>query len=318
MLEECKITIPEEKLDDKVFDTDILEQYDSICSEAFPFFYSSGIFDLRNITFMNPYGALGILILCETILDSFGEKMDLLLPESSDGSKVTSWMGSLGFLNMLQRVANVIEFSSPLYNFNGPSYIPVSKIDSLEGVENVVFELFSKVQPILINKLSYKEEESYRAATLIAELCQNICQHSALEGGKPHGYMVMQAYKNSLKLAVMDLGRGIPETVKGKCKSYKEKDDGDIICCACKKGIPYEDHFSLGLYRALEIIKGGEGILNIRSGNAKMLFDYRKRNSVGEKKIPTPFFLGTQIGIYLPRKEQKRGGLEDEFEEGIF
>ena len=174
------------------------------------------------------------------------------------------------------------------------------------------------MQPILINRLSYKEEESYRAATLIAELCQNICQHSALEGGKSHGYIVMQAYENCLKLAVMDLGRGIPETVKGKCKSYKEKDDGDIIYCACKKGIPYEDHCSLGLYRALEIIKGGEGILNIRSGNAKMLFDYHKRNSVGEKEIPTPFFLGTQIGIYLPRKEQKRGGLEDELEKGIF
>ena len=113
MLEECKITILEDKLDDKVFDTDILGQYDSICSEAAPFYYSRGIFDLRNITFMNPYGALGILILCETILDSFGDKIDLLLPGSSDESKVTSWMSNLGFLNMLQGVANVIGGGSP-------------------------------------------------------------------------------------------------------------------------------------------------------------------------------------------------------------
>lgn len=306
MLEEYKITTIGERIDDKVFDTNILEQYDSICCKEASFLNSKGIFDLRNIKFINPYGALGILILCETIFDFFGEKVDLLLPGISNGSEVTSWMGSLGFLNILQKVANVIGFSPPLYNFNGPSYIPVSKIDNFEDVENVVFELFSKVQPILINKLSYKEEESYRAATLIAELCQNICEHSALKGNKPHGYMVMQAYKSSLKLAVMDLGRGIPETVKSKCKLYEKKDDGDIICCACKKGILYEDHFSLGLYRALEIIKGGGGILNIRSGNAKMLFDYRKGSGVGDKKIPTPFFLGTQIGIYLPRKEEKK------------
>lgn len=318
MSEEYKISTTEGKLDDKIFDTNILEQYDSIYDEAFPFFNGKAIFDLRNIKFMNPYGALGILILCEAILDSFGEKADLLLPGSSDGSEVTSWMGSLGFLNMIQRVANVIGFSPPLYNFNGPSYIPVSKIDNLKGVENVVVELFSKVRPILINKLNYKEEESYRAATLIAELCQNICQHSALEGEKPHGYIVMQAYKSSLKLAVMDLGRGIPETIKGKYKLYEKKDDGDIICCACKKGILCEDHLSLGLYRTLEIIKGGGGILNIRSGNAKMLFDYHNKNSAGDKKIPTSFFLGTQIGIYLPKKEEKKGGLEDEFEEGIF
>ena len=318
MSEEYKIATDKGILDDKIFDTDILGQYDYIYDEAFPFLSSKGRLDLRNIKFINPYGALGILILCEAILDSFGEKADLLLPGSSDESEVTSWMGSLGFLNMLQGVANVIGVSPPLYNFNGPSYIPVSKIDNLEDVENVVVELFSKVRPILINKLNYKEEESYRAATLIAELCQNICQHSALEGEKPHGYIVMQAYKSSLKLAVMDLGRGIPKTVKSKRKLYEKKDDGDIICFACKKGILCEDHFSLGLYRTLEIIKGGEGILNIRSGNAKMLFDYRKRNSVGEKKIPTPFFLGTQIGIYLPKKEEKRGGLEDEFEEGIF
>ena len=106
MLEEYKIPTIEQTLDDKVFDKDILEQYDSIYGDEAPFLNGKGIFDLRNIKFMNPYGALGILILCEAILDSFEEKVDLLLPGSSDGSEVTSWLGSLGFLNMLQGLPN--------------------------------------------------------------------------------------------------------------------------------------------------------------------------------------------------------------------
>jgi len=312
MAEEYKISTPKKKIDDRIFDTDIIGQYDAI-----PFSKGRVAVDLRNIKFVNPYGALGMLILCETILAGFGERADLLLPGTSDGSEIASWLGSLGFLEALQGAAN-INFPPPFNSHNGPSYIKVSKINSLQDVEKVTVELFYKLQPILIHKLGYREEEGNRAATLISELCSNIYQHSAPDGERPHGYMAMQSYQNSLKMAVMDLGRGIPETVKSKCNSYEGKSDGDIIHSVCREGIPCQGHISLGLYQTLKITKRGEGILNIRSGKAKILFDYRQESSVGDRKIPTPFFSGTQIGIYLPKKEEKKRGLENDFEEGIF
>lgn len=316
-MEECRISanFDNGELNDKNFDEGILHQlnflYWEITKNGKVPSVKRVVVDLQEIRYGNVYGALGIVVLCKILRSIFKRKVDLLLPSDDENSRFSSWMDSLGFLSAVADVANIKGYSSTPYTNPSPSpdFIPVITIKTWGDVFKAIDEVEEKVQSILVRKLEYSREEAYRFVTILSELCQNIYYHSR-PNGAPHGYIAMQAYNHNLKFAVMDLGVGIPETLKAK---YQLDDDREAICLACNAGITSKDRGGLGLYRTVEILDQAGGCLNIRSGTAKVLFSPK-----GRHRIPDVCFWGTQIGILLPRKKQKEGGLNGEFEDCPF
>lgn len=296
-------------LDDKNFDNDIIGQLNPIYLE---FLYykkipqvKKVIIDLRGIEYANPYGALGIVMICKILYGTFDQKVNLLLPTDDKGLRFSSWIDALGFLKSVENITNIKGYT-PTSNINlNPNFIPITRISTRENVYEAINKIEKRVQSVVIERLKYSKEEAYRFVTIMSELCQNLFYHSAPEGEKPWGYMAMQAYNEYLKFAVMDLGIGIPESLKS---SHKFTGDREAIKLACKAGITSnEGGRGLGLFRTVEIIKQARGYLNIRSGTAKFLLTPKEEYYSGSDGIFSQFiyFWGTQIGICLPRKISK-------------
>ena len=248
------------ELNDRTFDKDLLLQLNPLYWEVTkndripP--VKRIVVDLQQVRYANPYGALGIVVLCEILHSIFKQKVELLLPSDDRGFQFSFWLDSLGFLNAVEDIANIKGyFHTPHVNPNS-NFIPVTRLKTWGDVFKVVDEIEEKIQVILIEKPEYSREEAYRFVTIMSELCQNIYYHSAPDG-EPHSYISMQAYSNNLKFAVMDLGIGIPKTLKAK---YQLDDDREAIWLACDAGITSKNRGGLGLYRTAQIVEGGEWI----------------------------------------------------------
>ena len=296
-------------LDDKNFDNDIIGQLNPIFyNKKFPQ-VKRVIIDLRGIEYANPYGALGIVMICKILYGTFAQKVNLFLPTEDKGLRFSSWMDALGFLKAVENITNIKGYT-PILNINpNPNFIPITIISTGENVYEAINDIEKRVQSVVIKRLKYTKEEAYRFVTIMSELCQNLFYHSAPEGEEPWGYIAMQAYNECLKFAVMDLGIGIPESLKS---SHKFTDDRQAIKLACEAGITSnEGGRGLGLFRTVEIIKQARGYLNIRSGTAKFLLTPEEEYYYGSNDIFD--FWGTQIGICLPKKNlKKKGGINNE------
>lgn len=306
------------ELNDKTFDNNLLLQlnplYWTVTKNGRIPSVKRVVVDLQQVRYANPYGALGIVVLCEILHRIFHQKVELLLPSDDGGLQFSSWLDSLGFLNAVEDIANIKGYCHTPHVNSNLNFIPVTRLKTWDDVFKAIDEIEAKVQGILVEKLEYSREEAYRFVTIISELCQNIYYHSAPDGN-PHGYISMQAYSNNLKFAVMDLGIGIPKALKAK---YLLDDDREAIRLACEAGITSKDRGGLGLYRTAQIVERAGGYLNIRSGTAKVLFTPRGRHYVSDRKVFS--FWRTQIGILLPRKNESKGkgGGSDESEDYPF
>jgi anti-sigma regulatory factor (Ser/Thr protein kinase) len=154
-----------------------------------------------------------------------------------------------------------------------------------------------QIQQVLKTHLNYKNEDSANLLTALAELCQNIVDHS-----ESSGFAAMQVYtsQRDTKYAVIgvgDSGIGIRESLS---KRYDTKRWTDAI--AIRNAL--KPHFSrlegrgLGLTRVKEIAEKYNGTLILRSHKGLVTF-HRKISS--RTTIP---FSGTQISIYL--RENRR------------
>lgn len=279
------------ELNDKAFDDEILPQLLPLFSQGSRPSINKLIIDLRSIEWGNPYGALGVALLCRMLREKTNGALEIRLPTKN--SKLLSWLTHIGFLN-----------GRPVKPEKDEDYrfIPITQIaPTKEDGSNSLRELIVKVQKLLGEDFGYPMVEASRFITALSELCHNIYDHSA-PNGTPHGYIAMQAYRDTVKFAVMDLGIGIPNSLRLK---HPIADDRKAIAVALLPGVSSQEGRGLGLYRVRHIVAQHRGILNIRSGRAKVLVH-------GDSKEIRTFkqpgcFAGTQIGILLRRglKEER-------------
>ncbi len=282
----CIVTRSRE-LNDRAFDDEILPQLLALSPQKPWAPISKLIIDLRSIEWGNPYGALGITLLRRMLREQAKGTVEVRLP--SKNNKLLSWLMHIGFLNGTSAKTEHVE---------GFSVIPITRIapTNTDG-SSTLHELVVKVQKLLVGDFDYPLVEASRFITALSELCHNIYDHSA-PNGTPHGYIAMQAYRDTVKLAVMDLGIGIPNSLRRK---HPIADDRKAIAVALLPGVSSQEGRGLGLYRVRGIVEQHRGILNIRSGRAKVIV------TGGSKEIRTykqmGNFPGTQIGILLRRQK---------------
>lgn len=273
------------ELNDKAFDDEILPQLLTLFTQKSRAPISKLIIDLRSIEWVNPYGALGITLLRRMLQRS---TVEVRLPHKKN--KLLSWLSHIGFLNGA---------SAKTEHFEGYRFIPITRIapNKADG-SSTLHELVVKVQKLLVGDFDYPLLEASRFITALSELCHNIYDHSA-PNGTPHGYIAMQAYRDTVKLAVMDLGIGIPNSLRLK---HPIADDRKAIAVALLPGVSSQEGRGLGLYRVRSIVAQHRGILNIRSGCAKVLVTGNSKEIRTYKQMGS--FPGTQIGILLRRRSK--------------
>ncbi|WP_282126269.1 phosphoribosyltransferase [Marinifilum flexuosum] len=144
-----------------------------------------------------------------------------------------------------------------------------------------------------------------------------------------------------VEFTFLDFGKGIPSKLRNRYleekkinqlplskKHFFKKPDGNYNICEDSRILEYaflidsssnpfderleiNNHVPRGLYFLVDIIRRYNGLLIVRSGNGKVIFNFKSTNKISEAVYfsecdsELPFFQGTLMSIYLPSKTSK-------------
>lgn len=281
------------ELNDRAFDAELLPQFVHLFRRKSLSDLERVVLDLRAVRWGNPYGALGIVLLCEVLRAYSPWTIEILLGQARSPRRNT-WLAHIGLpeaVAELARVRGALEDAPELASrFR---YLPITRLSGAPQEQGRVLKRVAQAShAVLVEDFGYDEVQAARFITALSELCTNIYDHSA-PGGEVCGFLAMQAYRDAVKFAVMDLGIGIPKSLRTRYAL----EDAHLILKALEPGVSVRHGRGLGLARVCQIVERQRGILNIRSGRAKVLVLGRSRRLLAQPAS----FLGTQIGILLRR-----------------
>ena len=285
--------ILENKLKDPYNFEDILIEKDYILNEIKEL-------DLSRITFIEPYSMVSLLLLGRNYLRSKGEKLKLInIPIN-----IHQYLTRMDFLKI-----GIFELEKKLdekYLLKRSSFskrvievieIPGKERESVKAITEIIALFRRRASFILKHWISDKIIDYF--VTVIAELCQNIFEHSL-----DTGYISMQTYsmgrENIVRLVISDSGIGIPRSFEKNTITSGET-SAKIIEMAVMTPISSKREFGFGLCQVNTIMQKLCGSFFIRSDNSSVTVIYSKKT-----KAPTIFlkndlevFSGTQISISL-------------------
>src|SRR4030066_155534 len=239
--------------------------------QVLPAFKESSTIDLRETTFTDPYGMVGLLEMGELFkLD--GIKKTLYLPESEE---VLKYLERMDFFKFADRYFSLEPLKPQISEkYLRSSYsdvlLEITPIEKSDDIHFIVGKVKSRAQAILTRHLQYDEKAIHGFIVSLSEVCQNILEHS-----EHTGFVGIQKYhfqslnKNVVKIAVMDIGIGFRKSLSGR---FEIKDDLDAIERALLHGISrYADKGrGHGLSGVRRFVNQWNGRLSIRSGTAKL------------------------------------------------
>lgn len=141
----------------------------------------------------------------------------------------------------------------------------------------------------------------------LLELVQNFAEHSGSEMG---AWASGQKYRNRITLCVLDLGKGIPRTLRTLAQ-YRRFRDPHLIELATEEGVSSipSGHRGRGLTIIRRFVRSNGGTMTIISGNGRVRFrpDRRPMRDQIDGVFPgTAAFLSlvpTQRGLYVLGEE---------------
>jgi len=264
-------------------------------------FITSELIDLREVSFIDPYGMVGLLEIGELcVLENV--KKTVLLPQSDEVCNYLERMDFFGFARKYFSLAHVsIDKHIRKYHRSIESdvLLEITPIEKTNDIHFIVGKVRERAQSILATHLRYDECAINDFIVALSEICQNIIEHS-----ENKGFVGIQKYwyqsidKNVVKIAVMDVGVGFRNSLSGR---FKLQSDLEAIDKALLHGASrFEDEGrGQGLAAVRRFVKQWNGKLSIRSGTAKlsMIPNWSRGKEQKQKLI---FFPGSQINIMLP------------------
>ncbi|HHT9114938.1 MAG TPA: ATP-binding protein, partial [Candidatus Wunengus californicus] len=178
--------------------------------QALHIFRETQEIDLHGVTFIDPYGMVGLLEIGE-LLKSKGIQKTLLLPESEE---VLKYLERMDFFRFADRYFT-LKPSQPqisekyLRNQSSDVLLEITPIEKSDDIHFIVGKVKERAQAILTTHLHYDERAINGFIVALSEVCQNIIEHSETKG-----FVGIQKYhfqnidKNVVKIAVMDIGIG--------------------------------------------------------------------------------------------------------------
>jgi anti-sigma regulatory factor (Ser/Thr protein kinase)/anti-anti-sigma regulatory factor len=263
-------------------------------------FNDTPIIDLREVSFIDPYGMVGILKIGE-ILKLKGVRKTILLPPSEEVLKYLERMDFFKFAdNYFKLEPSKPEISEKyLRSSYSDVLLEITPIEKSDDIHFIVGKVKNRANAILKKHLHYDERAINGFIVALSEVCQNIIEHS-----EKKGFVGIQKYhfqnlnKNVVKIAVMDIGVGFKKSLSER---FSLKNDFEAIEKALLHGVSrYADEGrGHGLAAVKRFVNQWNGKISIRSGTAKLSIipDWSWGKS---KETKLSYFPGSQINIMLP------------------
>lgn len=275
-----------------------------ITEETFEQFFKQSedlsIIDLRDITFIDPYGMVGILEMGE-LFQSNGVQKTIYLPVSEE---VLKYLERMDFFPFAERYFN-LEPPTPLIsekylrNSYSDVLLEITPIKKSDDIHYIVGRVKDRSQSILAKNLNYDENAISSFIVALSEVCQNIIEHS-----QHKGFVGIQKYhfqnlnKNVVKIAVMDIGIGFRKSLSDRFafKNDMEAIEKGLLHGASRFADKGRGH---GLSAVRRFVKQWDGKISIRSGTAKLsIIPEWARGKAKETNLT--YLPGAQINIMLP------------------
>ncbi len=263
-------------------------------------FVHSEEIDLSGVTFIDPYGMLGILEIGE-LCQLEDVKKTIILPLSGEVLRYLERMDFFTFAGRYFLLDHATQDFPGKYQRSSESdvLLEITLIEKSNDIHFIVGTVRERAQNILATHLHYDERAINGFIVALSEVCQNIIEHS-----ENKGFVGIQKYrfqglnKNVVKIAVMDVGIGFRRSLSGR---FKLRNDLDAIDRALLQGASrYEDRGrGQGLAAVRRFATQWKGKLSIRSGTARLSLNPEwSRGRERERNLA--FFPGAQINILLP------------------
>ena len=261
-------------------------------------FIRSDTIDLRAITFIDPYGMVGLLEIGELcMLEDI--KKTILLPGSAE---VLHYLERMDFFTNAKRYFSLEPMHAPSPEGRGGGsdvLLEITPIARSNDIHTIVGRVRDRAQAILAAHLKYDERAVNGFIVALSEICQNIIEHS-----ENKGFVGIQKYrfqnlgKNIVKIAVMDAGIGFRRSLAAR---FKLRGDLEAIEKALLHGASrHEDEGrGHGLAAVRRFVTQWQGRLSIRSGTARLSI-LPKWARGRERETNLTKFPGSQINIILP------------------
>lgn len=256
--------------------------------------------DLRNVTFIDPFGMVGILE-AGRFFHSGGVQKTLLLPESDN---VLRYLERMDFFKHAGRYfyldSGEPELSDKfLRSSQSDVLLEITPIEKSEDIHFIVGKVKKRAYSILEQHLHYNDRAIGGFIVALSEVCQNILEHS-----ENAGFVGIQKYYfekkeiNVVKIAVMDLGIGFKESLSERVSLAQ---DVDAIEKALVHGLSRhsDEGRGHGLASVRRFVRKWNGKISVRSGTGKfsIIPDWTWGR---ERERNLTQFPGAQINIMLP------------------
>ncbi len=260
-------------------------------------FIRSDRIDLRDATFIDPYGMVGLLEIGELCMLE-DVKKTVLLPRSTE---VLRYLERMDFFRHARRYFSLDPMQPASAGGVGESdvLLEITPIERANDIHFIVGRVEERAQAILAKHLRYDEKAIGGFIVALSEICQNIVEHS-----ENKGFVGIQKYrypglgKNIVKIAVMDAGIGFRRSLAPR---FKLNGDLDAVEKALLHGASrHEDEGrGHGLAAVRRFVVQWQGRLSIRSGTARLSL-IPKWSRDRERETNLVNFPGSQINIILP------------------
>ena len=263
-------------------------------------FKESPAIDLREITFIDPYGMVGLLEMGE-LFKKEGIQKRIYLPESEE---ILKYLERMDFFQFSDRYF-ILEPSKPdisekyLRSSYSDVLLEITPIEKSDDIHFIVGKVKERSHAILARHLHYDENAINGFIVALSEACQNIIEHSEYKG-----FVGIQKYhfnnlnKNVVKIAVMDIGRGFRKSLSERFafKNDLEAIERGLLHGASRFADKGRGH---GLSAVRRFVKQWDGKISIRSGTAKLSIipDWARGKA---KETNLTYLPGAQINIMLP------------------
>lgn len=260
----------------------------------------SPVIDIQDVSFIDPYGMVGLLEIGDIYKPEFDPKL-LYLPKSEE---VLKYLERMDFFEIAPRYFQ-FEPTKPQISekYIRSSYtdvlLEITPIEKSDDIHFIVGKVKDRAHSILTRHLRYDERGIHGFIVSLSEVCQNIIEHS-----ESKGFVGIQKYhfqsmgKSVVKIAVMDAGIGFRKSLSERfsLKSDLHSIEEALIHGASRYSDKGRGH---GLDAVRRFVKQWNGKISIRSGTAKLSiipeWAWGK-----EKEHNLTHFPGAQINILLP------------------
>ncbi len=261
------------------------------------------LFDARRVTWVTPYGLVGLLALGRVARDRTGKAPLIEPPEDGE---VRSYWERMDFWPCAAELFDVGPVASRGHR-TSDALLEITPIRSHEDVHQVVEHVRDRAQAILEHRLRYDKPAVIHFSVMLSEVCQNILEHA-----EATGWVCAQTYhwkrrlgRDVLVLAVMDVGVGF----RGSLAAEHARRYGDRWSAATALEAAFlngESRFrdpgrGQGLQAIRRQVTKWNGEVRIRSGDA-MIARVPEWDDISPLRTGLEEFPGAQVLIVLPAR----------------